>query len=243
MALPEHWWMLIPATLVASTVAAVSGTGGGIILLPVLTFAFGVRDAVPIYAVTQLVGNLSRVWLNRSQIDFTVVRWFCLGAIPFAILGAWCFTRLPDSGLQRMLGLFLLVSVAIRRCRRESGSKFRPEWFAPIGAMFAGLSAVFGSAGPFLAPFFLSYGLVKGAFIGTEALGTAFMHVTKLVTYQSLGAMNPNMWISGLLLGPLMVIGALMGKKIVDRLEVNRFIVMMDALLVTFGVWFLFGKG
>jgi len=87
------------AAFASSTVAAIAGTGGGIILLPVLGMVFGVRNAVPIYAVAQLIGNLSRVGFNRTQIDAKVVRWFAIGAIPFAVFGAWVFTRIPDSGL------------------------------------------------------------------------------------------------------------------------------------------------
>ena len=35
-----------------------------------------------------------------------------------------------------------------------------------------------------MAPFFLAYGLVKGAYIGTEALSTVVMHVAKLIAYR-----------------------------------------------------------
>jgi hypothetical protein len=45
------------------------------------------------------------------------------------------------------------------------------------------LSALLGSVGPLMAPFFLAHGLVKGVYIGTEALPTVVMHVTKLVAY------------------------------------------------------------
>jgi hypothetical protein len=55
--------------------------------------------------------------------------------------------------------------------------------FAGIGAGASFLSALLGSVGPLMAPFFLPYGLVKGAYIGTEALSTLVMHVTKLVAY------------------------------------------------------------
>jgi uncharacterized membrane protein YfcA len=58
---------------VAAALAAVTGFGGAVVLLPVLAWAFGVRDAVPILTVAQLIGNGSRVWLNRSELDWRVV--------------------------------------------------------------------------------------------------------------------------------------------------------------------------
>jgi len=235
----DHWLILVTAAFFASTVAAIAGTGGGIILLPVLVGVFGIRDAVPIYAVAQLVGNLSRVAFNRPLIDYKVVVWFILGAIPFAVFGSWLFTRLPDTGLLKVLGIFLVGSVILRRAHLSRRTRFHPRWFAPIGGVFSIVSAIVGSAGPFLAPFYLSYGLTKGAFIGTEALGTAIMHVAKLSTYQSLGAMNLSMWIAGILLGPIMVAGSFAGKKILDRLPVQVFLIIVETAIVGFGIWFL----
>lgn len=52
---------LIASALAASGVAAVAGFGGAVLLLPVLVWVFGVRDAVPILTVAQCVGNGSRV--------------------------------------------------------------------------------------------------------------------------------------------------------------------------------------
>jgi uncharacterized protein len=57
------------AVFIASTLAAVTGFGGAAVLLPVLVFAFGVRDALPILTVAQLVRNGSRVWFNRRDVE------------------------------------------------------------------------------------------------------------------------------------------------------------------------------
>lgn len=235
----EHWPLLITAALVASTMAAVAGTGGGIILLPVLVSVFGVREAVPMYAVASLIGNLSRVHFNRRLVDLNVFFWFIAGAVPCAVLGGWLFTRIPDPGLLRLLGGFLLISVIARRVHPALRHGYPAFWFAPIGGLFAVVSAIVGSAGPFLAPFFLSYGLTKGAFIGTEALGTAMMHIAKLSTYQGLGVMSSATWLGGLVLGPLMVLGSWAGKRILDRIPTRAFLVIVELVIAGFGLWFL----
>ena len=77
--------VLALAALVASTMAAITGTGGGIILLPILMASLGVRDAIPAYALAQFIGNRSRVWFNRRVIGPRVVAWFALGAVPMAV--------------------------------------------------------------------------------------------------------------------------------------------------------------
>ena len=101
--------LLAAAALGASTLAAVTGFGGAAVLLPVLVAVFGVRDAIPILTVAQLVGNGSRVWFNRTELDLGVVRWFALGGIPAALLGGALFAAAPLSALTRILGVFLLL--------------------------------------------------------------------------------------------------------------------------------------
>jgi hypothetical protein len=50
-----QWLMLTFAALGASTLAGVTGFGGAAVLLPVLILVFGVRDAIPLLTVAQLI--------------------------------------------------------------------------------------------------------------------------------------------------------------------------------------------
>jgi uncharacterized membrane protein YfcA len=56
-------------------------------MLPVLVWSFGIVESVPILTIAQLMGNLSKVWFNRTELSFSVVKWFGLGAVPAAVLG------------------------------------------------------------------------------------------------------------------------------------------------------------
>jgi len=231
--------LLAAAALIASTVAAVAGTGGAIILLPLLVATLGVRDGVPAYTVAQLIGNLSRVYLNRREIRLDVVRWFALGAVPLALVGGLLFARTGEGVLRQLLGAFLLASVLWRRLRRRPIGSFPASRFTLIGAAFALVSGLVGSGGPFLAPFYVTFGLVRGVFIGTEATGTAIMHVAKLGAYGSGGVLSGRAIVIGLLLGPLMVLGSRLGKSIVDRLSPRAFLTVIDTVLLVFGLFLL----
>lgn len=231
--------MLGVAGLAASTLAAVTGFGGAAVLLPVLIVVFGVREAVPILTVAQLVGNGSRVWFNRGELNWRVVAWFALGGIPMALLGGYLFATAPLSALTRLLGAFLLLVVVWRHLRPKRTRSFPVAAFAGIGAGASFLSALLGSVGPIMAPFFLAYGLVKGAYIGTEALSTVVMHITKLVAYrQSSILTGSDVW-TGLALGPVMILGSYLGKRIVDRLPERVFVAIIEAVLAIAGLTFL----
>jgi len=85
-----HWAVLAFAALVASTIAGVTGFGGAAVLLPALVAAFGMREAIPILTVAQLIGNGSRVWFNRRELDWRVVGWFALGVCQWRYSAELC---------------------------------------------------------------------------------------------------------------------------------------------------------
>ena len=49
------------AGLVGFTIAGVAGFGGGVIMLPILVWVLGVREAVPALTIAQLIGSVGRV--------------------------------------------------------------------------------------------------------------------------------------------------------------------------------------
>ena len=234
-----HLVVLLAVSFLAATLAAVAGFGGAAVLLPVLVWTFGVREAIPILTVAQLIGNGSRVWFNRHELNWRVVAWFALGGVPMGLIGGLLFARAPLAALTRVLGVFLLLIVVWRHARPHA--LWRPSLpaFAGIGAGASFLSALLGSVGPLMAPFFLAYGLVKGAYIGTEALSTVVMHVTKLVAYHHAAILPVHSVVVGLMLGPLMIWGSFTGKRIVDRLPERVFIGIIEGTLIVAGVLFL----
>jgi uncharacterized membrane protein YfcA len=238
---PGSLVLLVVAAIVASALAAVAGFGGAAVLLPVLVAIFGLRAAIPILTVAQLIGNGSRVWFNRAEVDGRLVGWFALGAVPLALAGGFLFAAAPLSALTRLLGLFLLGVVAWRHLRPAPPRRVPRRAFVPIGAVSSFLSALLGSVGPLMAPFFLAAGLVKGAYIGTEAASTVVMHVTKLAAYGSSGVLSGWGTLVGLLLGPFMVAGSFIGKRIVDRLSARAFVLVIEVVLIVAGLGFLIG--
>jgi uncharacterized membrane protein YfcA len=228
------------AAFVASTVAAIAGFGGSAILLPVLVPAFGARDAVLILTIVQLVANASRVVVNRRELALDVVGWFSLGAVPFAVVGGLVFAAAPLPALTRRLGAFLVAAVVVRHLPLSVGRRRLPlRSFALLGAGSSFISALVGTIGPLLVPFFLAYGLLRGAFIGTEALSTVVIQVTKLATYTGAAVMTTTALVAGLALAPLMVLGSMSGKRLLDRVGDRLFLIIVEATMLVSGVVFI----
>ncbi|HEX7926152.1 MAG TPA: sulfite exporter TauE/SafE family protein, partial [bacterium] len=170
MSIDLQWFdltLICGVAFIAALLGSVAGTGGTAVLLPVLVHYFGIHAAVPMVTIANLAGNSSRVIVNWKEVDRKVVLWFTLGSVPLTILGTWLFVKAEPGLMTRLLGAFLIGIVVWRRLRPTPPQKRNALWFLPIGLGFGFLNGVLTSVGPLMAPFFLSYGLVRGSYIGT----------------------------------------------------------------------------
>jgi uncharacterized membrane protein YfcA len=228
------------AAFTLAVLSAIAGFGGGVLLLPVFTALFGLRAAIPILTITALSSNGSRVWLNRSEVRWNLVGWFAVGAVPFAIAGALVFARAPLEPLQRLMGVFL-IGVVVWRHVNAHPKQPSERAFAGVGAASGLVSALVGAAGPLTAPFFLAYGLVRGAYNGTEASSALTMHVTKIAAYGFSDLVTTSVLAYGLALTPATVAGAWVGKQVVGRMSERVFVIVVEIALVVAGGLFLLG--
>ena len=67
----------------------------------------------------------------------------------------------------------------------------RLRWFTPGGSVSGFLAGMVGAVGPLLASFYLGYGLMTAAFIGTSSLSVIIVHLPRLAGYGSLDLTHP----------------------------------------------------
>ena len=233
------WLVLGMGALVASTIGGVAGFGGGAIMIPLLAWTMGTKATVPVLTVTMLLGNAARVWFSRREIDARVVVAFLAAAVPASVAGALLYTHIESAGVSRMIGGFMLLSVPLRRGILGRGVRVGLRHFPLIGAAFGFLSALVGSVGPIMSPFFLGYGLRKGAYLATDSLCTVGAYIPRGIVFGRYNLLTASTMAVGLYLGIVMVAGAWTGRRLVERMSERVFLYVIDGLLVAFGLQFL----
>jgi uncharacterized membrane protein YfcA len=234
------WLALGGAALIASIVGGVAGFGTGVIMVPVIAWTLGIKAAVPILTVAMLLGNGARMWFSRGEIDARVVVAFLAGAAPAGVVGATLYSRADGALISRVLGVFMLLAVPLRRWLRSHGVRVRLRHFPFVGGAFGFLSALVGATGPIISPFFLGYGLRRGAYIATDALCTVGTYAVRLVVFEHHGLITRPTVAIGLFLGIVMIAGAWVGRRLLDRLSEEGFVRIIEGLLVAFGLLFIF---
>jgi len=141
--------------------------------------------------------------------------------------------------LGRAIGAFLLAAVPLRRVLTSGRLHVRAAHFPLIGGAVGLLSALVVTTGPVVTPFFLAYGLRRGAFIATEAMCAGAMHVTRGLVFARYRMISGEILIIGLVLGATMFAGAWIGRRMLDRMSDRAFLAVIEVLLVGMGLQML----
>jgi uncharacterized membrane protein YfcA len=235
------WFAVLALGLVSGTLSGIVGFGASIMLMPAMVLAFGPREAVPIMAIASLLANLSRVLVWWREVDWRANAYYCATGIPCAALGARTLLVLNPRIVEAVLGALFIFMIPARRWLLGRGMRVKAWHLAVVGAAIGYLTGMVASTGPINTPFFLAYGLVKGAFLATEALGSMAIGITKALVFRSFDALPLETIVSGLIVGASLMVGSRLAKGFVLTLDPSRFRLLMDAMLAVAGLVLLWG--
>jgi uncharacterized membrane protein YfcA len=227
--------ILFAISFLAATISGAAGFGGALVLLPVLAGMVGIKAAVPILTIGQIFGNASRVWFGRHELKWKPIIFFLLAAIPLTILGSYLFTDIDSNKIKIGIGIFLILLVVYRRTKIKK-IKLGDKGMLLGGGVTGFLSGLAGSAGPLGAAFFLGLNLKATAYIASEAFTALTMHLTKTIVYNKYSLIGQTELYYGLFIGVAMILGSWTGKKIIEKLSQEKFILLVEILLIISGL-------
>ncbi|GKQ49300.1 UPF0721 transmembrane protein [Bradyrhizobium sp. Ce-3] len=221
--------------LVAGTISGIVGTGSSIMLMPVLVYQYGPKQAVPIMAIAAVMANLSRILAWWREVDWRACAAYSITGIPAAALGARTLLALPSHAVDIAIGVFLIAMVPVRHWLARHDLKAKLWHLAVGGAVIGYLTGIVVSTGPLSVPLFLFYGLSKGAFLATEAASSLGLYVSKSVTFERFGALTPDIALKGLIAGASLMAGAFIAKRFVLQMRPESFRLIMDGIMLAAG--------
>jgi uncharacterized membrane protein YfcA len=137
------------------------------------------------------------------------------------------------------LGVFFIVMIFIRRWMAAHRLKLGLGALAAIGVPVGFLTGLVASTGPVTVPIFLAAGLVKGAFLSSEAAASLVVYAAKAAVFRTFGALPLEIVLKGLITGSTLMAGAFLAKRFVLAMDAARFGLLMDGLMLLSGVTLL----
>lgn len=224
--------------LIAGTLSGSVGFGGGMILLPVITFFYGVEVAVPISTIAQMMSNMSRAAMGWREIEWRQVAWFLLPALPFTTLGALGFALVDKSVMTKVLCSFLIVFAVMKLMGKMQLPKSRATML--IGGGLTGfINGMMGISGPLSSAVFLTLNLSPVAYIVSEATAAAAMHVVKAVTYGRFDLMNWHIFINGFFIGCAMMAGNFIALRLIRYAHRKTYQRIVAGVMIAVSLWLI----
>jgi uncharacterized protein len=223
--------------LIAWFFSTVVAGGAATLLIPIITFILGAQMVAPTISIAALLANPSRAYMFRKNIDWQVIIFLLPGSVTGAVFGAWSLSHINLQIIQILLGLFLISYVLQDKFSKSKLTiKMKLAWFLPLGFSVSFLSGLIGATGPLHNPFMMSYGLIKERLVGTKAINSLIMQVTKLISYSSFGALSLEIASYGVVLGLGAIIGVVLARKHLESINIMQFRQYTLALMFFCGV-------
>ena len=227
------------AYFVAALVKGVTGMGYSSTCLPILTLAFGLKDALPLVLIPSVASNLV-VMVSTSGFRDSLQRFWpmVVSAAVSVFAGLWVLTQIRSESAAAVLGAVLLIYVvfALSNARfRLTEARTRP--FEPaIGAATGFVNGLTGSQVMPVIPYLLSIELPRERFIHASnqsftlssaamfvGLGAAGLMTMQVVTVSACGLV-------------LVALGVRIGQRISRHLAPQAFRTAVLIVLAALGL-------
>ena len=223
----------------SAIMSAITGVGGGVILLSGLILCVPVGAVVPIHGVVQFSAGASRIIAYRSFINWSVVRPFVLGMVPGALLGCYGLSLLqqlnPSWLLLAIASVILYTLLPTKPVPMPSASSNSADMLG-LGLLgfSCGLLGMFvGSTGPLVSGSLLKRNILKEAHIASKSVMQGSAHLMKIPLFA--WGLNfdfgPYVWTLLAMVG-MVIVGTVIGKWCLARISTQRFAGIVRILLL-----------
>lgn len=221
----ELWqWLLGALCAYCAGVAKTGVPGLGILVVPMIVLTVGNAKSsaawlLPILCTADAFAVF--YWRRHAAAGrlFTLVPWTLVG-----MAGGAAALSLPEKVIKPMIGgiiVVMLIAYLVRRYSRNPASITPHPALYGVTAGFA--TTVANAAGPVMNLYLLSKRLPKEEFIATGVWFFFLVNLTKIPIYAYHGMFSRESLLFGLSMAPVVYLGAMSGRKLVDHIPARVF--------------------
>jgi uncharacterized membrane protein YfcA len=233
--------LLVAAVAVlAGGVASIAGFGIGSLLTPVLSIELGTKLAVALISIPHFVGTGLRLWRLREWVNRKILLGFGIASAAGGLIGALFHARAGSPALSVVFGLLLLLAGT----SELTGLARKVELQGAAAWLAGGLSGLFGgmvgNQGGIRSAALLGFHLSRHAFVATATAIALAVDVARMPVYfVAEGSAILARWPLLALTVAGVVVGTLLGERVLGRIPERVFRSVVAALILGLGVYML----
>ena len=225
-------------TFLTSTIAAIVGLGGGMMLITILPSFLPINALIPVHGLTQMTSNLSRAVFGYKDVQYEVIPKFLLGSF----LGIGIFASILNFISLEYVPLFIGVYILLSLWSEKFNERIkRYESYFLAGFFQTGLSIIVGATGPLTMTLLLKDYKNKDKVVATSAALMSLSHILKVFVFMYFGFVFFDY--IGIIIA--MVIGAIagswVGTKLRNIIDGKKFTIILKVLLTALAIKVIVG--
>lgn len=183
----SHWW-LVPTTFFTAIITAVSGAGGGILLLGLMGLVLPGTAVIPLHGAVMFLQNGLRGALLLKHVDWRFVGIATCGSILGAFLAGPIAVNLNENAMQLLLGLGLLYLIWAPKPKKPLAIPFLNRVSADartaiMAVMISMITILIGAAGVLFSAIRKRGGLGKEAVLADQSFIMLCQHILKMLVF------------------------------------------------------------
>ncbi len=201
--------------------------GAGTVAVALFAAVLPAKQSTGTILLLLIVGDMFALWAYRRHADLRALIRLIPAVIAGLLVGVVFLSFAGDDLVRRVIGVLLLGVVGVTLWRRRATPAGDPRPHPIAAAVYGTLGGfttmVANAAGPVMSMYFLSMRFPVKAFLGTAAWFFAVVNITKVPFAVGLGLITPPGLLIVAVLVPVVIAGALVGRRIATRIPQQLF--------------------
>ena len=232
--------LLTTLSFFTALMTSLAGAGGGTVLLAAMLQFMNPAEAIPVHGVIQFSSNLTRTWLLRKFVNWSIVIRFSL-LLPIGVyIGLQIFQNMDSDNIKNIIGIFILSALILQNL------KFIKRFFVPyyafyiIGLITGILNILVGVIAPLLAVILKQSITEKKSIVGTLGYFGLIGNLLKIIGFSLIGFSFYEYIDTFLMIIPATLVGSRVGQLLLNKISNKIFMIIFQIILIGLAIRLLF---
>lgn len=232
--------LLTTLSFFTALMTSLAGAGGGTVLLAAMLQFMNPAEAIPVHGVIQFSSNLTRTWLLRKFVNWSIVIRFTI-LLPIGVyIGLQIFQNMDSDNIKNIIGIFILLALILQNL------KFIKSFFVPyyafyfIGLITGILNILVGVIAPLLAVILKQSISEKKSIVGTLGYFGLIGNLLKIIGFSLIGFSFYEYIDTFLMIIPATLVGSRVGQLLLNKISNKIFMIIFQIILIGLAIRLLF---
>src|SRR6056300_448626 len=232
--------LLTTLSFFTALMTSLAGAGGGTVLLAAMLQFMNPAEAIPVHGVIQFSSNLTRTWLLRKFVNWSIVIRFTI-LLPIGVyIGLQIFQNMDSDNIKNIIGIFILLALTLQNL------KFIKSFFVPyyafyfIGLITGVLNILVGVIAPLLAVILKQSISEKKSIVGTLGYFGLIGNLLKIIGFSLIGFSFHEYIDTFLMIIPATLVGSRVGQLLLNKISNKIFMIIFQIILIGLAIRLLF---